>query len=300
MSVVISMLIGSTNSSISLVNRSVNSIIKNIGTENYLLVIGVARHIPLKIHHVVDNLSKINKKIIILKNNCESFARFINYVFSNCNKKSKWFLIAHDDVELKTDNFLPKVEETLKPFKENIGWISFTDDDYLNGHWAPSTRPGFHFDFANENAWYERKMFQFHNFDGSYDFPKAPVKCHAPFSHFIMIETKKLNELGPCEDWSPVSLLIDEDWGLTAMLKGMVNIWIPDIIYNHNRSNGSTRAQPIINRLGRKVHKKFLLKWGYSIRWPLWRSIKIVKERYGNTNIAWSINRKSFDWDYVK
>jgi len=300
MQIVISMLIGSKKSSVSLVKRSISSILENIGTTDILLVIGITNGINVKIINMVYDLqSKMCKKIIIVRDYCGTFADFINHVIQEYSANAKWFLISHDDIELKTKNFLPTVEKTLKPLKSNIGWISFTDDDYLDGHRVPSTRPGFHSDYINTRGFIS-KMFQFHNGKLKYDFPTGPVRCHAPYSHFIMIEVSKLRQLGPCENWSVVSLLIDEDWGLTAMLKGMINIWIPDIVYNHSRPGGKTRAGPIIKNVGLNVGEMFLKKWGFSPDWPIRRIIKVVKKKYRNTNIVWSLSRRSFDWDYVK
>ena len=296
------MLIGSKKSSVHLVRRSIASILKNIGTTNIRLVIGVAKYVDISILKMVAQLQKdVGKdKIIIDRNHCDTFAAFTNYVIVKYTEDAKWFLISHDDIELKTEYFIGKVVKEIRHLKENIGWISFTDDDYLNGHRVPSTRPGFHSDYVEANG-FMRNLFQLHNGGKlKYDFPTGPVRCHAPFSHFILIETKKLKQLGLCEDWSVVSLLIDEDWGLTAMLKGMVNIWIPNIIYNHSRPGGKTRAGPVIKKVGVKVGNTFFFKkWGFSPEWPIRRIVKVVEKKYCNTNIAWSIGRKSFDWDYM-
>jgi len=305
MSITISMLIGSHLSSRHLVQKSISTIVKNIGTSDYLLVIGVSKHINQNILNMVKR--KSSTKIIIETEHTNSFAEFTNYVFSKYANNSKWFLVSHDDIELKTKNFLPTVENTLKPLRTDIGWISFTDDDYLNGHWAPSTRPGYHNDFIRRNAWNRKKVFQFHSLPEGwygkknkqnliYDFPIAPVICHAPFSHFIMIESKKYTL---CENWSEVSLLVDEDWGLESMKKGLSNIWAPNIIYTHCRKNG-TRAAPIIKKKGREAGKCFFKKWGF-IHFPLTiKTLQKIKQKYGKTNITWSFGKNSFDWDYVK
>ncbi len=316
MSITISMLIGSLLSSRFLVQKSISTILNNIGTSDYLLVIGITKRVHPKIIHMVKN--NLSARIILETEHTDSYAEFTNYVFSKYATHSKWFLVVHDDVELKTENFLSTVEKILKPLQTDIGWISFTDDDYLNGHWGPSTRPGYHLDFLTKNAWDRRKMFQFHtlqegwidkgNYENlNYDFPLSPVICHAPFSHFIMIESEKYK---PCENWSKISLLVDEDWGLEAMKEGLFNIWIPNVIYRHCRILG-TRANLTNSIKGcyKVVHKSFRQKWGFAHS-PLKRDVKKnkvskskilekIKRRYGRTNIVWSIDRNSFDWDYV-
>lgn len=293
MSVVISMLVGSKFSNWALVKNSIETIRKNIGISDYLLVIGVARYISEVLFYRIKALVNLDKRIIVIEEHCETFATFTNHVIQNYSINSKWFIVAHDDIKLKTKNFIPTVEETLSSLKEDIGWISFTDDDYLNGNWAPSTRPGYHIDFLNENAWGKRKMFQFHNLE--LDFPTAPVKCHAPFSHFIMIESEKLKQIGLCENWSVVSLLIDEDWGLSAMKEGLANIWIPSIVYTHCRSVG-TRAGHIIKEQGTKVAGFFYKKWGFNHR-P--KATEIGKIKKLHKEIVWSSTRRSFEWEYV-
>jgi len=252
-----------------------------------------------------------NHKIIVTQECCETFATFTNHVIQTYATNSEWFLLTHDDVILQTKRFLPKVERYLENLNSNIGWISFTDTDYVNGHWAPSTRPGYHDDFVNGNAWDERTLFQFHKLQPlwtrknksytqlNYDFPKQPVICHTPFSHFILIETKKLFEIGLCEDWSPVSLLIDEDWGLRALQKYMINIWMPNVRYQHHRASGITRASSMISLLGKSVNKQFEDKWGFSPSMDRKQTVEIVQGIYGGTNILWSVGRKSYEWEYV-
>ena len=78
-----------------------------------------------------------HNKIIITQKHCETFAKFTNFVFDKYGITANWFMISHDDIELKTKNFIPTVKKKIKDFKTDIGWISFTDDDYLNRHWAP-------------------------------------------------------------------------------------------------------------------------------------------------------------------
>jgi hypothetical protein len=218
--------------------------------------------------------------------------------------------------------------------------VSFTDKDYLNGHFAPPVREGWHSDFLFENAWNRKKMFQFHSLpdnwwkppsfkyrvyliertirnrlslepaafptrpreyyaDLPYDFPSAPVKCHAPFSHFVLIEMGKLEKIGKCENWSPLPLLVDEDLGLRALELGLNNIWIPDIEYVHCRPpSGGTRGSIEMVREKKRVHKLFFEKWGFL--GGKVEELDFIKKKYKNTNIPWSVDRRSYDWDYIR
>lgn len=313
-SVSIAMMIGSTKSTLGLVRTSLETITKNIGTSNFLITVGIHPGISEDIKLYVKKLSQnLSKNINLIQNFNGSWAQFINLVIDR-SSGYKWFLISHDDVNLLTLNFLSMVEEKVSKLTEPIGWISFTDEDYLNGSLSMSTRPGFHSDFLYENAWNRRKLFQFHSLPENwwkkktnikyfanlpYDFPSGVVKCHAPFSHFVLIEVKKLRQIGKCVDWSPVSLLIDEDWGLRALQQNLFNVWIPNIKYIHCRQKTGTRAGHQIRRYRKQVNKLFLEKWGFP---PLVRkeTHKIVKKLYPSTNILWSCGKKSFEWEYVR
>ncbi len=313
MSVLIGMLVGSKLSTKDLVERSISSILSNIGTDDFLLVIGISAFINLEIRKFIESIKLIHSNIILITDYCSSFAEFHNYVFLKYGSKSKWVIIAHDDIELKTKNLINKMEDSVKGFSD-IGWISFTDNGYLQGHWQPSTREGFHYDYLYKDAWERRKLFQFHSLEENYwekgkgvsyysnlnyDFPNSIVKCHAPYSHFIVIESEKLKRIGLCEDWSSVSLLIDEDWGLSALREGLINVWIPDIVYTHVRETGGTRAWPIIVKEGKRAHELFTKKWSFSHP-PTKDDLKRIKKIYGNTNIVWSFDKESFDWEYLK
>jgi len=313
MSVLISMLIGSKVSKKALVEKSILSIISSMDLEDFLLVVGVAPYIKSDITNFVDSIQEQEVRLIIIKDCCFSAPEFHNFVFREYGAEAKWFIVAHDDIEVKTKNLIYTLEGALKFSSEDVGWVSFTDDDYLQGHWAPSTRAGFHFDFLYEEAWQKKKMWQFHLLEtdywkkgtGSsyfsnlnYDFPTSAVKCHAPFCHFIAIESEKLRTIGLWETWGITSLLADEDQGLKALKEGLVNVWVPDIIYTHIRQVGGTRSWPIIMREKDYVHEAFAKKWGFYFSSPK-DSLKKIKRMYGNTNIPWSMDKRSFEWDYL-
>lgn len=317
MSAVISMMIGSKLSTLELVRSSIRSIIKNIGSDDFLLVVGIASHIESNVAKWIRTIR--DARIIIITDYCSTFAEFTNHVFLKYGPGSKWFIISHDDIKLETENLVSEVEKSVHSLSD-IGWIAFTDTDYLNGHWAPSVGGGFHDDYVYNKAWQKRKLHQFHSLKDnywrkgnltalSYDFPHSAVRCHSPMSHLFMIETEKLKKVGLCEDWSVVSLLIDEDWGLAALKEDLRNIWIPHIKYLHNRDielyKSGTRAWYTVKEVAKQVADMWEKKWGFrfaAVNKAITNKEQIsrVKRLYGNTNITWSLGRNSFDWDYLE
>lgn len=342
MKVAIAINVGSPHSTFDRVKGTINSIMTNIGTNEYKLIIAMSPHIDERIKNYIYALKRDNSEVIDLMPDGNSYwADFINDAIDR-SRDYKYFIKSHDDIELLTPDFLSKVEDTLRNISEPVGWVSFTDKDYLNGHWAPSTRPGYHTDYLFEDGWKRRKLFQYHSLPDTwwkpplfahlgylierhvryrlhlksrpmpvrsrdyyanlpYDFPSAPVKCHAPYNHFVLIEMAKLQKIGKCENWKTYNaLLVDEDWGLRALQLGLNNVWIPDIEYIHYRPGGGTRSSKQIAEDVARVGKLFFEKWGFLDPLGKVEERDYIKETYKNTNIPWSIDRRSYDWDYIR
>ena len=57
----------------------------------------------------------------------------------------------------------------------------------------------------------------------------------------------------------------------------------------------------------RKLHQRerdciinlFFEKWGFHLGVSA-EELVFIKKKYKNTNILWSIDRRSYDWDYIK
>lgn len=314
MNTTIALMIGSPLSTLSLVEATLNSLIKNIGTKDIQIVVGILPKIDSGIKQFVQKFQVRNRYQFHVLIQGMSWSEFINIAMDRASG-SKWFLIAHDDIELLTENFMPRVENIVQTLNEPIGWISFTDKDYINGRWASPTRPGFHKDFLFANAWRRRKIFQYHTLPEKwwtkgkghkyfeslpFDFPQAPVKCHAPFNHFILIEVEKLKQIGKCENWCSIGLLQDLDSGLRAAKLGLFNIWIPELNYLHNRIMNVTRSSPQINRCASYVHRCFFKKWGFHHDKRVKNEIEKLRREWGSSNVIWSLDRNSYDWEYVK
>ena len=341
MSIAIAIGIGSPNSQLSLVKTTINSIMANIGTNEYKLIIAIAPFIDERIKNYIYALKRDSSELVdLMPEENYYWADFINNAIDRA-RDYRYFIKSHDDIELLTPNFLSKVEDILGNISEPVGWASFTDKDYLNGHWSPSTRPGYHKDYLFENGWMREKLFQFHSLPDNwwrpplftyaayviesqlryrlhlksrplpvrsreyyenlpYDFPGAPVKCHAPFNHFVLIKMDELERIGKCEDWGTYNaLLVDEDWGLRALQLGLNNVWIPDIEYVHYRPGGGTRSWNQVIKDQERVHRLFYEKWGFHSKARV-EELDFIKDKYKNTNIPWSMDRRSYDWDYIQ
>jgi len=342
MSIAIAIMIGSRDSTFDLVKTTINSIMTNIGTNEYKLIISMAPFMDEQIKNYIYALKRDNSELIdLMPEENPYWADFINGAIDR-SRDCKYFINSHDDIELMTPDFLAKVEDTLGNISEPVGWVSFTDKDYLNGHWCPPTRPGWHRDVLFEDGWNKRKLFQFHTLPDKwwepslfakrtymvenrirrtlrlkscppprrsrkyyaslpYDFPLAPVKCHAPFTGFVLIEMDKLKQIGKAENWGTHNtLLADEDWGLRALQLGLNNIWIPDIEYVHWRMpHGGTRSWDDIVKDQERVHRLFFEKWGFHSAAGI-EELDFIKKEYGNTNITWSVDKRSYEWEYIQ
>lgn len=317
MSVLVGMVIGSKTSSACLVEDSLRTIIANIGDPQVLVAVGVSPGISKDVVSCATRIAEDNPGRILLFPGFEgSWARFANLVIE-MSSDFKWTIFSHDDVQILSNNIVGSVETFLEHKKDNIGWISFRDMDYLNSSWAPSIREGFHIDAMRENAWSKKKTHQFHSLPDDwykpnntreyltslkYDIPKVPVRCHGPFSHFIMIESDKLrNVIKHCEDWSPVSLLIDEDWGLTAMKNNLYNIWMPNLLYVHVRPKMGTRANGLIDTYGKSAGQSFKRKWRFPHKAIYTNSeLREIRLRFKGTFLPWSMFCKTYEWDDVQ
>jgi len=317
-SVLVGMMVGSSRSTVPLVRDSIRTILANIGDPDMVIAVAVTPYVQKGLEQTVEQLAQeYPGKMLLFPDYVGNYAHFANLVI-DMSREFKWTIFSHDDIRLQSPGLVPQVEKALSGKKDPVGWISFLDTDYLTPtSWAPSVREGFHIDALRERAWSRHKTHQFHTLPENwwnpqntpqqmasfpYDIPNKPVRVHGPFSHFIMMESDKLRKtIQHCEDWSPVSLLIDEDWGLTALRKGLYNIWIPSLKYIHIRPTTGTRAKRLIQQHGPFVHQRFREKWGFSHK-SLYNlfEIKDIRKRFGRTNVCWSMNKRTYEWDYVQ
>lgn len=333
--------IGSPKSTIKLVSKTFESLKQNIGDCDWKVFLSIGLHINPKLKTFIYEWVKNNAlNFEIFEEDEISWAKFINNAI-HLTADYKYFIKSHDDIELLTPNFYQTATSIIDNIGKPVGWISFTDIAWQRGDFGPSVRPGYHIDHCKTNNWAKGTLFQLHKFppywylnnyifDYAYiifalvlkkigitnlpypksinkiktfelDMPKAPVKCHAPFNHFVMIQRSSLNEIGKCEDWgTPNALYVDEDWGLRALELNLPNIWIPNISYFHFRGNGrpgSTRSLDDISSHVTRVDALFKAKWGFGSS-PSPTEIKHIQYKYAQTMIPWSSYRNTYDWDY--
>lgn len=285
--------------------ETIGSIIKNIGSCDYGFFINVDdEEIKLFIEKLF--VGSIKNKLISVKVAKDSWAKNFNSFFDEYKNQTKYFLICHDDIIIKTSNFFDKVMQEINGKEELVGWITFTNNryyDYDKKVLPNSIREGFHLD-RNKYP----KIFECHNINSDLmeekdtkllDFPSSAVKCHGPYSHFNLISSKSLQKIGYCEDWTDYTILVDEDWALESLRKNLINIWIPSIIYVHPNPK-NTHLRKLDLRYAEIAHDKFYKKWGFTCREYDDNIVKLIREKYKETNIPWSSYRNSFDWEYLK
>jgi hypothetical protein len=332
--------IGSPNSTVELVENTFKSLKKNIGECKWKVFLSIGLKIKPELKKFVYYWVQNNSENFEIFEEVElSWAKFINNAIE-ITSNYEYFIKSHDDIELLTSNFFHTAKKIINEIDKPLGWISFTDISWERGDFGPSVRPGYHLDHNIEN-WNSGLMFQFNKFppywylnnyliDKAYsilsiiarmfwgkelkypkvinrvknydlDLPIAPVKCHAPFNHFVMIKRSSLDKIGKCEDWNtPNALYVDEDWGLRALQLNLPNIWIPQIRYFHYRGfgrPGSTRSSRDIFSHRKRVDILFKNKWGFDSE-PSRIEIEEIKVKYSNSLIPWSSYRNSYDWDY--
>ena len=129
--------------------------------------------------------------------------------------------------------------------------------------------------------------------------PKKPVKIHGPYSVFNLIKMHNMKKIGFCEDWNPYTMLIDEDWALESLKNNLINIWIPNVFYLHPL-RWKERKSP--DRFKKQAQKGFFNKWGFNggTAHITDNEIEYICERYADTNVPWSRNRLSYDWEYIE
>ena len=281
------------------------SITKNLGTKDYGIYYAVDSITnETKIYDIVKRLNLDNNLLKFAPSN-ESWAYNFNKFFDEYSDKTEYFLYSHDDLEVKTENFFTKAKEKIKNLDEKIGWVTFTSDGYYSQFGSiisNSVREGFCIDRFKYPLLFECHKFEYgEKFTyEKIDLPSEPVKCHAPFPHFVMISNDSLKKIGYCSDWSLYTLLIDEDWGMEALRKNYNNVWIPDIVYTHPLRPQERKTQGV--RFQAEVHRKFYEKWGWNFDLGNYSDqyIEYICERLKDTNLSLTKEKYTFDWQYLR
>jgi hypothetical protein len=281
------------------ITDTIGSIIKNIGNFDYGFYINVDDD---NIKQFIKKLfvGKIKDKLIEINTSNESWAKKFNLFFDKYKNLTKYFLICHDDIVIKTKDFFQITLNEISGKENEVGWVTYTNSRYyeFDKKILPnSIREGFHVDRKN----YPR-IFECHNMNDkieNFDYPKSAVKCHGPYSHINIVSAESLKKIGFCEDWTDYTILIDEDWSLEALKNNLINVWIPSVFYTHpNPKNTALRKLDL--RYADIAHKKFYDKWGFTCDDYDDNIINNIRKKYKDTNIPWSSYKKTYEWEYLK
>jgi len=292
-------------------NDAITSIRENIGES-----------IDYKFYFATDN-SKIKELINVLFKDTQdsilelkyfdgtapdTWAKIFNDFVDNNLDKTKYVLVSHDDVLIKTPDFFKKTLKHIEGKEEKVGWICYNctyDDKFIFLEGLPSSGgPG----FAPDRHTFPY-ISQYHNFADKrhlpirenmhlLDYPEPkPVKVHSVPMEFCLISSDSLKKVGHSGNWTAYTLLVTEDLSLSALKNNLHNIWIPDIDYIHPL-RWRQRVQPdILYR--EQAHSGFRNKWGFEYPYSD-ETLRIVKEKYPDTLMWYSSLRNTYDWDYLE
>ena len=199
-----------------------------------------------------------------------------------------YLAIIQDDILVDSPDFYRKTLKGIEGHEDKVAWITYTNTHFHQVNASNSVRGGIYTDRAKFDA------FECHLNNGKLDYPTGPVVVYGPFSHFNMIKTDNMLKVGPCANFGPYVMLVDEDWSLEALTKGFVNVWIPDVFYRHPNPNQAAMRKGDL-RFREEAHKAFKMKWGFN-------------QEPTDSEIAWLLNkypglaylhRDSYDWIYL-
>ena len=237
----------------------------------------------------------------------KSWAEDFNEFFETVKDESDWLLYSHDDLKILTPDWFSKSKEVVGE-RTDIGWITYSQPTWYMHYGEPRSqvaRPGFHTDRNNYPCIHECKNFNRSTDWGrvdlmkkKLDLPTKTVKIHGPYSVFNLIKMDNMKKIGYCADWNPYTMLIDEDWALESLRNNFSNIWIPNIFYLHPL-RWKERKSP--DRFHKEAKEGFFNKWGFhgGTAYISDKEVEQVCKEYANTNIPWSRNRASYEWDYL-
>lgn len=206
------------------------------------------------------------------------------------SKEFKYLLIIHDDILIKTYDFYNKTMNGITGSEDKIGWITYTNAHYHCANTHNSVR-GFIYKDRKISA-----QFECHKNNGTQEYPNGPVIVSGPYSHFNLIRMDHMFKIGPCADWTKYTMLIDEDWCLESLIKGFINVWIPDIFYDHPNSNQIFMRQFDL-RFEQEGHRGFINKWGFDENTSDEIINNVILKRYPQLSY---LNRYSYEYLYLK
>jgi len=294
--------------------ETIYSISKNIGECNYKFYIvidneGMKKFTEQifdneKLRHVIKENSLL--EVVYTKG---PWATDYNDFFEAYKNTTEYILVSHDDLTINTPNFFRKTLKEIEGKEDEVSWITYTNDHYYkrtSGIMPNSIITGFHTDAGNYPL-----VFECHNFkEGEYltednedllDYPDRAVKCHGIFIIPGLISVKSMEKIGPCANFGPYTMLINEDWSLESLKNNLFSIWVPDIFITHPNPK-YPRNTDFDLRFEAESHRLFYEKWGFFAHKDYVKPEKReqILEKYKDTSIPWSASRKTYEWDYLK
>lgn len=289
--------------------KTVKSMEANVGSSNYKYYFVLNNRQEKTIMNMISSGMLNKERVLHIRKSTASWAHEYNLFFDSYKDKTKYILVSHDDLVVKTKGFIDVAMKAVEGKESEIGWITFTCDHYyrnLGKPWGVSARMG----FAKDRLKWPY-IYECHRFNRSHegqsekhlhllDMPESGklVKIHATYSCFNLVSAESMKKIGPCEDWTPYTMLIDEDWGLETLKKNLWNIWVPDVYYNHPLN--ATRTHK--NRYEKEAHAKFTRKWGFdhAADSPSNAQLKELRKEYEGTLFCWSADYNTYNWQYLE
>ena len=283
---------------------TVTSFIQKNKNVNYKFYVVAEEGIVNQAQTIFDTHAR--NRLLEIKTPSGSWATDFNLFIDKYSEAAEWLLVTHDDVKFLTDNYFHSIISALPENKNNIGWITSTSEHYYKnlGKMVTDTfRAGF---YKDNYKWHDCEyngtaMFQLHHNDfNNIDYPNAAVKIHGPMSAIMIIPMSSMKQIGHCEDWTPYTMMIDEDWSLEALKNNLYNVWVPNVYHLHPNRFEHRKA---LNRWVEQAHGSFLRKWGFQVGLGGEQGCSIglaeLKKRWKHTLIPWSSYRNSYDWEYL-
>jgi len=245
-------------------------------------------------------LSSLSSEELILDIACnsKSWAENSNFVINKFINQFDYFLFSHDDLSVITPDYLFSTISFIESLSWPVGWTTFTSVGYhnLRSPNSNSVRTGFALDRFKDPKVFECASFATSKL-GQIQKPDSPVYAHAPFSHLNLIASSSLKLVGEFPNWSPYTILLDEDQGLRALSMNLPNIWIPSVEYFHPLRYSSRKIGG--TRFDNQAHGHFRARWGISDMPYSSKDIEYSLTNYGEL-FNWTAGRNSFDWKYVR
>lgn len=144
-------------------------------------------------------------------------------------------------------------------------------------------------------------FFDFNNLD----FPKKKIRAHSLWTNVMGFKSENLKLFQIVDLDVPHGIFADEDICMSTQMNDLINIFIPNVSYYHDRQIDISRSWRDIKSDYTKVSKIFHERWKFypeklenlTIKDRL-SLIKFLENKYSN-KLTWTKNYQSFEWIYI-